>query len=227
LESQVGLKLTVIIPTLNSAAVIRETLASLAGVCEIIVVDGGSDDQTKEIASRHGARIVDAARGRGCQLAAGAAAATNEWLMFLHADTRMEPGWRSVVEAFAADPANRTRAASFRFKLEDGCKQARRLERMVEWRCRVLALPYGDQGLLIHRDFYVAIGGYPAWPLMEDVELVRRIGSRRLVMLPASAVTSAERWRNDGWLPRSLRNVFCLALFYAGVPPRMIARLYG
>lgn len=227
MEKQVALNLSVVIPALNSAAVIRETLASLAGVCEIVVVDGGSGDQTKEIATRHGARIVDTQRGRGCQLAAGAAAANNEWFMFLHADTRMEPGWQSVVEAFAADPANRTRAASFRFKLDDDSKQARRLERMVEWRCRVLALPHGDQGLLIHRDFYAAIGGYPAWPLMEDVELVRRIGSRRLVMLPASAVTSAERWRNDGWLPRSLRNVFCLALFYAGVPPRTIARLYG
>jgi rSAM/selenodomain-associated transferase 2 len=226
-ESQVELKLSVVIPALNAAAVLTETLTSLAGVCEVVVVDGGSGDQTKEIATRHGARIVDAPRGRGCQLAAGAAAANNEWLMFLHADTRMESGWKSVVEAFAADPENRTRAASFRFKLDDDCKQARRLERMVEWRCRVLALPYGDQGLLIHRDLYTAIGGYPAWPLMEDVELVRRIGSRRLVMLPAGAVTSAERWRNDGWLPRSLRNVFCLALFYTGIPPRIIARLYG
>jgi hypothetical protein len=91
----------------------------------------------------------------------------------------------------------------------------------------VLALPYGDQGLLIHRSLYDRVGGYRPLPLMEDVDMVRRLGRRRVTVLDASAITSARRWRQDGWLRRSARNLLCLALFYAGVPAERIARLYG
>ncbi len=92
---------------------------------------------------------------------------------------------------------------------------------------RWLALPYGDQGLLIHRDFYNAIGGFRPMPLMEDVDIVRRIGRARLVVLPVAARTSAARWRKDGWLMRGSRNLACLALYFVGVSPRFIKRLYG
>ena len=98
---------------------------------------------------------------------------------------------------------------------------------MVAWRANALALPYGDQGLLIGRNFYLALGGFRALPLMEDVDLVRRIGHRRLVILPISARTSAARWRSQGWTARSLRNVTCLSLYLLGVPPRLLHRLYG
>jgi hypothetical protein len=101
----------------------------------------------------------------------------------------------------------------------------------VAWRCRVLALPYGDQGLLIHRDLLAAVGGIRPLPLMEDVDLVRRLvrrgGRARLVALDAVAVTSAERWRREGYAGRSARNLLCLSLWFAGVPPRIIARVYG
>jgi rSAM/selenodomain-associated transferase 2 len=221
------LNLTVVIPVLNAATTIGQTLGTIPGIAETIVVDGGSCDLTKATAEQHGARIIDAPRGRGCQLAAGAEAANGDWLLFLHADTQLAAHWYAAAEAFAADPENQARAATFRFKLDDDCWQARMLERTVYLRTRVLGLPYGDQGLLIHRDYYASVGGYPDWPIMEDVELVRRIGSRQLVMLPVCAVTSAERWRRDGWLARSLRNVLCLTLFYVGIPPKVIVRLYG
>jgi hypothetical protein len=126
-----------------------------------------------------------------------------------------------------ADPANRCRAAAFRFALDDFSPQARRLERIVAWRANALALPYGDQGLLINREFYLSLGGFRALPLMEDVDLVRRIGRRRLVILPISARTSAARWRSQGWTARSLRNLTCLSLYYLGVPLRLLHRLYG
>lgn len=100
------------------------------------------------------------------------------------------------------------------------------LEATVLWRCRVLALPYGDQGLLISRGFYEELGGYRAVPLMEDVDLVRRIGRRRLRALPARAVTSAEKYRRDGYLIRPLRNLLCLGLYSVGVPPRYIESIY-
>lgn len=173
-----------------------------------------------------GARLVKSPRGRGAQLEAGAHAAGGDWLLFLHADTRLGDGWRAAVESFAADPANAKRAAYFRFALDDGNPAARRLERMVAWRCRTFALPYGDQGLLIAREFYEELGRYRDWPLMEDVEIVRRIGRERLVALPIAAVTSAQRYRRSGYVAQSLRNLVLLSLFFLRVPPRALARLY-
>jgi hypothetical protein len=90
-----------------------------------------------------------------------------------------------------------------------------------------LALPYGDQGLLISRRLYDAVGGYRPMPLMEDVDLVRRLGRARLHPLGASMLASARRYRRDGYWRRPLRNLCCLALYFAGVPPRVIARMYG
>jgi hypothetical protein len=148
------------------------------------------------------------------------AAAGGEWLLLLHADTRLEPGWRRAMVAPDF-------AGYFRFALDSDEPHARRLERLVAWRCRLLALPYGDQGLLIHRDLLTAAGGVRALPLMEDVDLARRLGRRRLVALDIAAVTSAAKWQNEGWHRRSLRNLACLTLYFAGVPPRLIARLYG
>lgn len=221
------MNLTVVIPALNAATTIGETIGTIPSVAEVIVVDGGSYDETRDIATRHGARTIASTRGRGCQLAVGAAAAAHEWLLFLHADTRLEAGWHAAVESFLTDPMSKGRAATFGFKLDADCWQARVLERLVRWRSRVLGLPYGDQGLLIHRDFYAVLGGYPDWPLMEDVEVVRRIGRGRLVTLPVYAITSAARWRTEGWLARSARNALCLSLFYLGIPPKTIARIYG
>jgi rSAM/selenodomain-associated transferase 2 len=219
--------LSVVIPTLNAAATLSATLASLRGADEVIVSDGGSSDGTRDVAGRSGARIVESSSGRGRQLATGADEATGDWLLFLHADTALEPNWRGAVNRYIANPANQSRAAAFRFALDDGSAPARRLERMVAWRTNALALPYGDQGLLIKRDFYRSLGGFRALPLMEDVDLVRRIGRRRLVILPISARTSAARWQAQGWATRSLRNVACLLLYFIGVPPRLLYRLYG
>jgi rSAM/selenodomain-associated transferase 2 len=213
--------LSIIIPTLNAAAHLPATLAAVAGVPEIIVVDGGSIDGTPERAALAGARVLTAPRGRGNQLATGIAAASHSWLLLLHADTKLAPNWRAAVHA---EPS---RAGYFRFVLDSPDLRARRLERLVAWRCRVLGLPYGDQGLLIHRDLLARVGGMRALPLMEDVDLVRRLGRDRLVALPADAVTSAVKWEQQGYLRRSARNLGCLSLWFAGVPPRLINRLYG
>ena len=220
-------RLTVVIPTLNAADGLAATLAALDPSDDILVVDGGSRDGTPGLARGLGARVIETAPGRGGQLAAGAAAATEGWLLFLHADTVLAPGWREAVERHLSHPAAAGLAACFRFALDDDSPQARRLERWVRWRVAALALPYGDQGLLIHRSLYDRVGGYRPLPLMEDVDLVRRLGRRRLTVLDAAAVTSARRWRQDGWLQRSARNLLCLTLFYAGVPAERIARLYG
>jgi rSAM/selenodomain-associated transferase 2 len=225
IEASVIEGLSVVIPALDAAASLPGTLAALAGApAEILVVDGGSADATREAAARLGARVVEAPRGRGTQLAAGAAAARGPWLLLLHADTRLAPGWSEAVRRSMEQPG---RAWFFRFALDDAAPAARRLERAVAWRCRALALPYGDQALLVHRDLLDAVGGIRPLPLMEDVDLVRRIGRARLGAIGVDAVTSAARWRRDGYLARSARNLACLTLWFLGLPPARIARLYA
>ncbi len=192
-----------------------------------MVADGGSSDGAAAAAERRVARLLRSPAGRGRQLAAGAGAAKGDWFLFLHADTVLAPGWAAAARRFTEDGSNRERAAAFRFALADGRPSARRIERLVAWRCRNLGLPYGDQGLLIGRDFYDSLGGFRPIPLMEDVDLIRRIGRRRLVLLEVAAVTSAERFRRGGYWARPLRNLFCVGLFFLGLPPRLIARIYG
>ena len=209
---------------MNAEALLPETLAALEDAAEIIVVDGGSTDRTVAITATSGARVISAPRGRGSQIAAGIAAATHPWLLLLHADTRLQPGWRPAVAAHMA--AGPERAGYFRFVLDSTNPKARRLEQLVAWRSRALGLPYGDQGLLIHRSLLSSVGGMKPLPLMEDVDLVRRLGRARLVALPAVALTSAARWERDGYLSRSANNLLCLSLWFAGVPPRLIRRLY-
>jgi rSAM/selenodomain-associated transferase 2 len=221
--------LSVVIPTLNEAANLSATLEALAGaaaVREVIVADGGSADATAAVAVAAGARVVTAARRRGTQLAAGAAAASGAWLLFLHADCRPLPGWEKAVGRFIAAPAAANRAGYFDLVLDDRASAARRLERIVAWRCRVLAMPYGDQGLLISRLLYDALGGFAPLPLMEDVEIVRRLGRRRLARIGAACATSARNYRRGGYWRRPLRNLVCLSLYFAGMRPERILRLY-
>lgn len=230
------IRLTVVIPALNAASSLSATLdAVLAarapgedGPClDVLLVDGGSRDATVSHARDAGAAVIEAPRGRGNQLAAGGAAAGGDWLLFLHADTRLPRGWERHVRAFAADPANAQRAAVFALRFDDASRAARRVETIAAWRSRLLGLPYGDQGLLIARDFYRDLGGYAPLPIMEDVDLVRRIGRARLVTLPCHAVTSAIRYRRTGYTRRMARNLLCLVLYFCGMSPRRIARLYG
>jgi len=217
--------LSVVIPTLDSSPDLPCTLERLHGADEILVVDGGSSDATAVVAERFGARLIRSPKGRGIQLRAGAEAALGDWLLFLHADTLPGPRWREAVAAHAA--ASPGRAACFRFRLADSAWQARLIERAVAVRVRLLALPYGDQGLLVPRALYDEVGGYRPLALMEDVDLVRRIGRRRLAVLDECAVTSARRWRSGGWARRSARNLACLALYRLGVAPDRLARFYG
>jgi rSAM/selenodomain-associated transferase 2 len=229
--------LTVVIPTLDVERPLVATLGALipaaaAGVVsQVVVCDGGSRDRTLEIADELGCDIVSAPRGRGSQLVAGAGAARHPWLLFLHADTQLDEGWYREVATFieridAKGEADR-RAAVFGFALDDYGFSSRLLETIVRLRCALFALPYGDQGLLISRRNYDRLGGYKPIPLMEDVDLVCRIGRRNLTYLRARAVTSAERYRSDGYVRRMARNAGCLALFFLRVPPRLIVRLYG
>jgi len=226
-----ALAIDIVVPTLNAAPTLAATLQCLQRsredrlVGEVIIVDGGSTDGTQDLARAFGAALVTTERGRGKQLAQGAALTTAPWLLFLHADTRLLPGWEREVGAFIGQGTDR--AAVFRLRFDDSAALARWLERAVSWRTRFLGLPYGDQGLLISRELYDAVGGFRDIPLMEDVDLVRRLGRKRILLLDSIAETSARRYRRSGYPIRAARNFIVLSLYYCGVPPRVLARLYG
>ena len=215
------MRITAIVPTLNSATHLPACLAALHEADEIIVSDGGSMDDTVAIALAAGAQVIRGSPGRGAQLARGAEAARHGGLLFVHSDTVLDSlgVWR------ARKHVNRSlRPACFRLRLDDPAWQARVIERAVDWRTRLLQLPYGDQGLAVRRDRYLEAGGFQPIPLMEDVDLIWRLPP--VVLLPDHATTSAKRWRQDGWGRRSARNLFCLALWHAGVSPERILPIY-
>ena len=228
--------ISVVIPTFDAESHLTPTLAALVPaamdglVRELVIADGGSGDRTLELADDAGAVVVKAERGRGPQLIAGAERAKSPWLLFLHADTVLEPGWESEASTFmgAVDRGMRSEAAAaFRFALDDKGLAPRVLERLVAFRSLALRLPYGDQGLLISRRLYDKVGGFAALSIMEDVDFIRRLGRANIAMLNARVTTSAARYRRDGYLRRTFRNQTCLALYALGMPPERIAKRYS
>ena len=191
---------------------------------ELLIVDGGRDARLDDLTSRRpDIRLLRSQPGRGRQMNAGAAAASGQWLLFLHADSVLPPQWLSAFSAVSAPVVG----GWFRFALDDPAWQARWIERAVAWRVRLLRLPYGDQGYFVTRDRFHALGGFDDIPLMEDVAFVRRlVRAGRVIELPLPLVTSARRWHADGWLRRSTRNLCLVSLYFAGVSPSRLARWY-
>jgi rSAM/selenodomain-associated transferase 2 len=218
---------TVVIPVLADAAAAQSLLATMpvAPGVEIILVDGGQDiDLDQLAATRPDVRLYRTAAGRGHQMNVGARAASGDWLLFLHADSRLPVGWEDALRRLDSHVVG----GWFRFALDDDAWQARVIEYLVSWRVRALRLPYGDQGLFVRRAVFESMGGYRELPLFEDVEFVRRLARKGVVVgLPLPLRTSARRWKRDGWLRRSARNVTLVVLYFAGVSPAWLARHYG
>jgi len=225
--------LAVIIPTLDEAAVLPRLLRALLEEAqpadrpdELIVVDGGSRDGTPQLAARAGARVLEARRGRGAQLAAGGRAASCELLLFLHADCLPAPGALTALRRAFGDPG--LVASGMRQEVRAPGLFYRLVERAADGRVRRLGVVYGDSGLAVRREHYLAVGGYSELPLFEDVDLSRRLRRRGRVALveDAQLSVSPRRWRAEGALKRTLLNWLLTAGYILGVSPRRLARFY-
>lgn len=217
--------LSIIIPALNECGHIGACLRSVSGLeAEVVVVDGGSHDGTPDIAREYGATVVTTAPGRGIQLRAGGEWATGRTLLFLHADSRLSEAARHTIGRVVVDPEFAIGTFRLRFDAE------RRLYRFYSWFTRFDSIwtSFGDQGILVRREFYHGLGGFHDWPLLEDVDLLRRARGRTcIVSMPAEVMTSARRFEREGEIRQQLRNALTLIRYLAGADPYLLARSYG
>jgi len=223
--------LSIIIPAYNAEDVLPLCLASLMPgletglIREVILVDGGSEDQTRRLAEGSGATVLTAPeKGRATQLRHGAETARGDWLLFLHADTALSRDWAERAKTHLTE--RRNKAAAFTLAFRSDHPMAKTVARRANWRARTLGLPYGDQGLLVSRKLYIEVGGYPDTPFMEDVQMVRAIGKKRLSILSAEARTDASKYDRDGWRKRSWQNAYLITRYLLGARPESLAKLY-
>lgn len=223
------MELGIVIPTLNEARTLPHLLHDLGQLplpARIVVADGGSDDETVEVARGLGARVVRAPPGRARQMNVGAASLSTPWILFLHADSRVPARTRQALREWIQAPSPEE-AAHFAFRLDTrGVWWS-----LIEWgqriRERVTGLAYGDQGILLSRRRWRSVGGIPDIPLMEDVEFVRRLRkSGGLRRIDAPVITSARRYEQEGPVRAWVRNAALITLFGMGVPTRALARFY-
>lgn len=221
--------ISVVIPVWRDTARLLALLDSLPARLDVEVIVATTIDEHAEIgaavANRLGVRVVAGSRGRGAQMNAGAGLATGDWLLFLHADSQLPIAAFDEIASLSTD--RRTAGGAFRFALDAPGWRARFMEWGTAQRMRWFGLAYGDQGLFVRRAVFQQLGGYLDVPVMEDVDLVRRL--RRVGRLHHSSlplVTSARRWHKDGWFRRMGRNWWLMTLYAAGVHPRRLARRY-
>lgn len=228
-------KISIIIPVLNEAATIQETLTRFenASEVEVIVVDGGSRDDTVAIAMRVGKAIakslrievISAAAGRASQMNAGAAVATGDILLFLHADTHLPTSFDTLVRQALQNAG--TVAGAFELRIDAQLRGLRLVEKLVNMRSHFLSMPYGDQAIFLKAATFHDLGGFPDLPIMEDFELMlglRRQG--RITIVPAPVVTSGRRWQKLGVVKTTLINQLIIAGYFLGVPPAQLVRWY-
>jgi rSAM/selenodomain-associated transferase 2 len=221
------MRLSVIIPTFNEAEHTARAIDSAqdCGAAEVIVVDGGSSDDTPSIAQRQGARVLHAARGRAAQQNAGASHAQGDHLLFLHADNWLDRACGQQIRSAMA--AGGFGVAAFRQHIEASGWTYRLIERGNAVRIRWLRLPYGDQAILIRRELFERVGGFPDVKLLEDVMLMRKVRTiSRPMLLPGPVHVSPRRWQTRGPLRQTLRNWTLLAAWRIGAKPETLARYY-
>jgi rSAM/selenodomain-associated transferase 2 len=219
--------ISIIVPVLDEAATLAATLHPLVGVpdSELIIVDGGSRDGTVDVAGQFTGRVFKGARGRANQMNFGALQARGEILLFLHGDTALPPSALDMIRRTLGDQG--IAGGAFRLRIASPCRSLKVIAWGANLRSRYFGLPYGDQALFVRRTVFNAIGGFSPWPLMEDVDLVRRLKRvGRVALLPDTVTTSARRWEREGVLWTTVRNTLLLLGFWLGLSPSWLAQWY-
>jgi rSAM/selenodomain-associated transferase 2 len=228
-------KISIIIPVLNEAATIQKTLTRLQNVpdMEAIVVDGGSRDETVTLAKRCGEgfapssefKVISAAAGRARQMNTGAAIATGDILLFLHADTHLPPEFDTLVRQALQNPS--TIAGAFELRIDANLRGVRLIEKMVNVRSHFLSMPYGDQAIFLKASTFHDLDGFPDIPIMEDFELMLQLRRQgRISIVPAPVITSGRRWQKLGVMKTTLLNQLIIASYFLGIPPTQLVRWY-
>ncbi|HAA31256.1 MAG TPA: glycosyltransferase [Cyanobacteria bacterium UBA8553] len=226
-------RISIIIPVLNEVGTIKEALASTypSTNVEAIAVDGGSTDGTVGLVQSLGVKVLSAPAGRACQMNAGAMAATGEILLFLHADTRLPPGFDTMVRAALqlSMPGDRKApiAGAFALQIDAALRRLRLIEWGVNWRSHFLQMPYGDQAIFLKAKTFYQMGGFPELPIMEDFELMRRLKrTGRIALIPTPVVTSARRWLKKGVCQTTLINQIVILAYLLNVSPKQLVHWY-
>ncbi|MEM1179326.1 MAG: TIGR04283 family arsenosugar biosynthesis glycosyltransferase [Acidobacteriota bacterium] len=220
------MRLSIVLPTLNEEKTLLPSLRqALALSDDVWVSDGGSDDGTVELARREGARVVEGPPGRGGQLNRGAEAASGDVLLFLHADTELPA---EALEQIALAIEGGAEAGGFHVRYSGGGHELSELgHRLVRWRTSWSKWPLGDQAQFVTRAAFDAVGGFEEWPILEDLELIRRLGRRGHVrVLEGPVTTSPRRFAAGGTLRTAATNWLIWGLYFLGVAPQRLARFY-
>lgn len=218
---------SIIIPVLNEAAIIQPTLEELRFNCdaEIIVVDGGSEDNTAEIARTTGVKTIVVSGGKSAQMNAGAKIARGEILLFLHIDTHLPANFAELIVQ-TLDRAG-VIAGAFELAIEGKERSLRWVEMLVKLRSHLLSLPYGDQAIFVAKQTFVDIGGFAELPIMEDFELIQRLKRQgKIAIAPGAVVTSGRRWQKLGVWQTTIINQLIIAGYYLGISPTKLSKFY-
>ncbi|MEH2052335.1 TIGR04283 family arsenosugar biosynthesis glycosyltransferase [Nostoc sp.] len=223
----VSRKISIIIPAINEAVNIKEAITTTqpSTNIEVIVVDGGSKDNTVEIAQSLNVKVISSSPGRAVQMNAGALAASGEILLFLHADSRLPMGFDEMIRTALQQPGSA--AGAFKLRIDASLLSLRWVEWGVNVRSHFYQMPYGDQAIFLTKEVFQQIGCFPELPIMEDFELMRRLKRiGRIVIIPTPVVTSARRWLQKGVFKTTLLNQIVITAYLLGISPERIRRWY-
>jgi len=220
--------ISIVIPAVNEEDTIGQALESTQGakrVLERIVVDGGSRDGTVREALDHGARVIESVAGRSRQMNEGARRALGELLVFLHADTRLPAGYENHVHRILGRSG--TVAGAFRLAIDDCFPGLRWIEKLAHFRSVRMRMPYGDQAIFLAKETFFRVGGFPEMPIMEDFELMRRLGRQgRIEIAPAPVLTSARRYHELGFFKTTFVNQAIILAYLCGISPERLSNWY-